>query len=52
MFFGFRGFLCDFKSNNLLLIGFIVILHGFFSKTLIFTTFKFYTFQSVVGGSG
>ena len=41
MFFGLRGFLCDFNSNNLLLIGFIVILHGFFSKTSIFTTFEF-----------
>ena len=46
---GLRGFLCDFKSNNLLLIGLIVILHGFFSKTSNFTTFK-NTFQSVVGG--
>ena len=39
-FWVLRGFPCDFKSNNLLLIGFIVILHGFLSKTSIFTTFK------------
>ena len=51
-FGGLRGFLCDFKSNNLLLIGLIVILHGFFSKTSTFITFKNKTFQSVVGGSG
>ena len=38
VFWEVRGFLGDFKSNNLLLNGFIVILHGFLSKTSIFST--------------
>ena len=43
MFWGLRGFLCDFKINNLHLIGLIVILRGF-----LFENINFHCFLNII----